>query len=491
MDALQDSQDEASNSASRRSTSKPAASDKHNNEDGKYNDNNKDVVKPLVDWQGGWSKALRKHGLTSSKADVLEEQPEELSQEEIHLEHQCLARKPSRSLSPTSSKPSLAFSDKKYSSKDKDKKITLAQASANNNSEDFMFRRCSKTRVYATEKGSGGSWMVVEEDDAKEEWEALDGAVVNDGWDFVPQTERLKDKTAEEGGKKRFNDRAREFFDAEKKKREARGRDLDNQALRGMAGLNRRAAKAKVAVLYQAIEPPIINGVRKPMKPGGYQDSGADVAFALQDQPDIILLTPRTNPDPTNQAHWTFPDTETGILSALSRGATHLWANTNLFASHPLQSSRVAEFEDDVKVIGQPPLMVELFDDKEEFPRVMLEQFLAGEEATITVFPPSVEEGRRDYWAGPVVTRFNHQDGVAPFNSLVAVKSNSRVLTLEEFEKDVHYRSAARQCEEVAKLLKVTAAIRIDVRRFEKDGKFVLFDVNMKPADREEMIKPV
>ena len=25
----------------------------------------------------------------------------------------------------------------------------------------------------------------------------------------------------------------------------------------------------KVAVLYQAIEPPVINGVRKPMKPGG------------------------------------------------------------------------------------------------------------------------------------------------------------------------------------------------------------------------------
>lgn len=39
-----------------------------------------------------------------------------------------------------------------------------------------------------------------------------------------------------------------------------------------MAGLNGRRAtvpKAKVAVLYQAIEPPVINGVKKPMKPGG------------------------------------------------------------------------------------------------------------------------------------------------------------------------------------------------------------------------------
>lgn len=33
-----------------------------------------------------------------------------------------------------------------------------------------------------------------------------------------------------------------------------------------------------VAVRYQAIYPPTINGVRKP-KPGGYQDSGADIAY--------------------------------------------------------------------------------------------------------------------------------------------------------------------------------------------------------------------
>lgn len=32
---------------------------------------------------------------------------------------------------------------------------------------------------------------------------------------------------------------------------------------------NRGVHTARVALLYQAIEPPIINGVRKPMKPGG------------------------------------------------------------------------------------------------------------------------------------------------------------------------------------------------------------------------------
>jgi carbamoylphosphate synthase large subunit len=239
----------------------------------------------------------------------------------------------------------------------------------------------------------------------------------------------------------------------------------------------------------------------------------------------------------------------------LSRGTTHLWANTILFASHPLQTSRVAEFEDDVRIIGQPPLMVELFDDKEyvndflrtdgrftmpkswtvdseqeletllkggglvfplvgkpirgrgsygvkvcrsneelqyhvqslfrDSPRIMLEEYLAGEEATITVFPPALEEGRNDYWASPIVTRFNHEDGVAPFNSIVAVTSNSRALTSEEFKKDMHYQNAARECEEVAKLLKVTGAIRVDVRRFKEDGKFALFDINMKPVSLE------
>lgn len=117
-----------------------------------------------------------------------------------------------------------------------------------------------------------------------------------------------------------------------------------------------------------------------------------------------------------------------------------------------------------------------------ESPRVLLEEFLAGEEATITVFPPSVDEGKDDYWASPIVTRFNHEDGVAPFNSIVAVTSNSRALTSEQFEKDEHYRNAARECEEVARLLKVTAAIRIDVRRFKEGSEFALFDVNMKPV---------
>lgn len=115
-------------------------------------------------------------------------------------------------------------------------------------------------------------------------------------------------------------------------------------------------------------------------------------------------------------------------------------------------------------------------------PIVMLEEYLAGEEATITVMPPSTT--KTDYWAMPIVTRFNHEDGIAPYNGVVAVTSNSRVVTKDEFAHDPAYAEAARECEEVAKLLRLTAPIRIDIRRFSKEqgSKFALFDVNMKPV---------
>ncbi len=113
---------------------------------------------------------------------------------------------------------------------------------------------------------------------------------------------------------------------------------------------------------------------------------------------------------------------------------------------------------------------------------VMLEEYLSGEEATVTVMPPS--EGHPEYWAMPIVTRFNHEGGVAPYNGVVAVTANSRVLMPEEVEKDEKYEQAAKECVKVAKLLRVTAPIRIDIRRFNKDpgSQFALFDINMKPV---------
>ncbi|KAI1334938.1 hypothetical protein F5Y15DRAFT_420377 [Xylariaceae sp. FL0016] len=310
--------------------------------------------------------------------------------------------------------------------------------------------------------------------------------------------------------------------------------------------------KARVAVLYQALDPPVINGVRKPRKPGGYQDSGADIAYTLREKAGLGIITRADAPDPRDADGWCFPDTEEGIVAAVEKGATHLWANTILFASHPLQtSSRLSQHEDALRVVGQPPSLVERFDDKamlndllrkrgsltlpractvaegrdaeaalggmtdafplvakpvrgrgshgvkvcgdleelrqhldvlfKESPLVMVEEFLSGEEATITVMPPSEERPR--YWSLPVVTRFNHEDNIAPYNGVVAVVANSRLVSEGEAAKDPEYGRVQQQCEEVAELMRATAPIRIDVRRFtlEPGSPFALFDINLKP----------
>ncbi|KAI2622876.1 glutathione synthetase ATP-binding domain-like protein [Hypomontagnella submonticulosa] len=310
----------------------------------------------------------------------------------------------------------------------------------------------------------------------------------------------------------------------------------------------RKHNRVCVAVLYQALDPPLIGGVRKPKKPGGYQDSGADIAFSLSNSTAVDVITPGPVPGPAEDAGWCFPDTEEGILQAVDKGATHLWANTILFASHPLQTSRILEkYQDTIQVVGQGPLVVEKYDDKQyvndllrqlgnfTMPRawyvhargdvasqivdipypivakpirgrgsqgvkvchgpaeltihaqtllsssssIILEEFLEGEEITITVMPPT--ESRPRYWSLPVVTRFNHDRGVAPYNGVVAVTTNSRAIS--ESELDQSYQQVIVECEEAAKALGVAAPIRIDARRLKdsKQSKFALFDVNMKP----------
>ncbi|KAI1078917.1 glutathione synthetase ATP-binding domain-like protein, partial [Whalleya microplaca] len=306
----------------------------------------------------------------------------------------------------------------------------------------------------------------------------------------------------------------------------------------------------RVAVLYQALEPPVIDGIKKPKKPGGYRDSGADIAYNLRNSGDVEVVCPKSTPDPINDSDWCFPDTEEGILEAIGQGATHLWANTILFASHLLQISKALDtYQDQVHVIGQGPLVVEKYDDKEyvndllrrlggfsmpkawtahagqdiisevpdlSFPvvakpirgrgsqgvrvchsldelvlhaqelfrdssSIMLEEFLSGEEITITVMPPTKSGYNSDYWALPVVTRFNHQQGIAPYNGVVAVTSNSRAIL--ESQHNELYDKVIEECKKVARALGTTAPIRIDARRYKdsRSSKFALFDVNMKP----------
>lgn len=121
-------------------------------------------------------------------------------------------------------------------------------------------------------------------------------------------------------------------------------------------------------------------------------------------------------------------------------------------------------------------------------PTVMLEGFLSREEATVTVMPPALEVPR--YWAMPVVTRFNHDNGVAPYNGAVAVTANSRAVGPQEIKKDYRYMEASTQCEEVAKLMQATAALRVDIRRYNQDpgAPFALFDINMKPVSPMRLI---
>lgn len=333
-----------------------------------------------------------------------------------------------------------------------------------------------------------------------------------------------------------------------------------------------RLSDITVAVLFQDIEPPVINGVHKPKKPSGmcaelqvysdrqasrargltttigYKDSGADIAFTLQ-RSNVKVLTPQKNPNPLLDSDWCFSDTEEGILCAIRQGATHIWANTVVFEAHPLQtSSRLQQFASQIYIVGQPPRLVEKFDDKaylndklralesytlpqswlvnpetievivrsikdypvvakpvrgrgshgvkvcydliglknhldtlfQESPTVLVEEYLAGEEATITVMPPSRERG--EYWSLPPVTRFNHLDGIAPYNGVVAVTTNSRVVTQSELDADLSYYAIMDECRNVAKLIQATAPIRIDVRRFSPGSNFALFDINMKPV---------
>lgn len=325
---------------------------------------------------------------------------------------------------------------------------------------------------------------------------------------------------------------------------------------------------ALMAVLHQAIEPPIIDGARKPAKAGGYTDSGADIACALR-AAGAAVLTPVPHPDPAHDEGWTFPDTEDGIAGALEAGARVLWANTVLFEGHPLERAT------GVWIVGQRAADAHRFDDKWytrsflrraglPFPaailagrgdapglvagdtiddgllarmgfgpeaivkpvrgrgsqgvslaasavdirtaldalfdartpgpedpvpvygsRAIVEEFLPGEEITIAVLPPGeyrvggASRFEARHWALPAIRRTGHVSGIAPYSGTVPIRRNSEVLSPEEAgEPDVV--RVASECERAAALIGARAPVRIDCRR-SSAGRFLLFDVNLKP----------
>jgi len=321
-------------------------------------------------------------------------------------------------------------------------------------------------------------------------------------------------------------------------------------------GLVKRLGEIEpIAVLYQVRPLPPVDGIAKPPKPGGFADSGADIAFGLRTQ-DVAVCTLTAKADPSVDLDWVFPDDEEGMRDASNRGAQTLWLNCGLYSGHPAEAVHAQSFS----FVGQRPSSVARFDDKlftnrflaakglrvassaavdastdlatvvlpavvkpirgrgsegvaiattrvelcsmvhalvsavvevdgvarSQFgPRVMVEEFLPGEELTVTVMPPGVYElcGRctekESYWALPPVRRFDHVDGVAPYNGIVPVARNSVVLSPDEL-RDPHTRALMLECERAAKLVEARAPIRIDCRRGD-DRTFRLFDLNMKP----------
>jgi len=303
------------------------------------------------------------------------------------------------------------------------------------------------------------------------------------------------------------------------------------------------------AILYQAKLPPIKDGIQKPMKPGGYSDSGADIAYELKKN-GVRIVTPVRNPDIENDLDWVFPDTKKGIQVALDKKANTFWLNTVLYKSHEIENL----FGRNVQFVGQSPTQVDIYDDKYftnellrknkipipktklisienltnysldiDFPMVVkpirgrgsqgvslvknqkelddklneiflnkaygntvyVEQFLSGQEITITVMPSGnylIDNKEIIYkkpWCLPAVKRFNHKDGIAPYNGIVAVMKNSSVLENNELNSR-KIIEVYGHCEKASHLLNIKAPIRIDCRA-DENGNYFLFDLNMKP----------
>lgn len=116
---------------------------------------------------------------------------------------------------------------------------------------------------------------------------------------------------------------------------------------------------------------------------------------------------------------------------------------------------------------------------------VYVEEYLSGAEITISVMPPGryqingSEVTKAGYWCLPPVKRINHKEGIALYNGVVAVVQNSIVLEDSEVSEP-NVQTAMEMCESAARIVQSRAVIRIDCRA-DAEGKFFLFDLNMKP----------
>lgn len=111
----------------------------------------------------------------------------------------------------------------------------------------------------------------------------------------------------------------------------------------------------------------------------------------------------------------------------------------------------------------------EMFNAQSYGAALYVEEFLAGQEITVTVMPPgeyTFKEKiivKNNYWSLPPVKRFNHLNGIAPFNGTVAIINNSKVLSDMEW-KQPDILQLCEQRERAAELVQAKAPIRIDCR---------------------------
>lgn len=109
-----------------------------------------------------------------------------------------------------------------------------------------------------------------------------------------------------------------------------------------------------------------------------------------------------------------------------------------------------------------------------------MEQYLAAEEVTVTVMPPGTYEldgrlqARPSHWVLPPVARTAHAGGIAPYNGVVAVTANSRVVPAPRRD-GAAYAALAGACDAAAAAVGAIASIRIDARA-DAGGVCRLFD---------------
>lgn len=99
---------------------------------------------------------------------------------------------------------------------------------------------------------------------------------------------------------------------------------------------------------------------------------------------------------------------------------------------------------------------------------MIVEPFLDGKEITISVLPNGT--------CLPVVERFNHCNGIAPYNGVVAVSKNSRAI----LKNNESLNKISEACSKAVISMDLKALVRIDCRE-NIHGEYEMFDFNLKP----------